>query len=400
MTAHGMMRGAPPPADRMVTLANWREHPFSSWGFRNVRQILPTANVARGPSPTPLPYDRRDLQSLAFQDLGGQPISVAAALAQTHTDGFLVLHRGRILEEWYANGLTPDAPHLVFSVTKSVTGAMGGVLADRGLLDPDARVVTYVPEMAGSVYEDCSVRNLLDMTVGIAFTEEYTDPDGDVARYRQATAWNPPRPGMPPADLRAFLCSLTARSGPHGQAFHYVSPNTDVLGWVYERAAGRPYAEILSETIWQPMGAEADAYMTLDPRGASRAAGGLCITLRDMARLGEMMRGRGQIQGRSVLPGWWVDDIRANGDPEAWARGDLTSIFPEARYRSCWYNIDARRGTFCALGIHGQCIYIDPPAELVIVRQSSQPVAFDLDKERLWLNGYRAIADQVSARQE
>ncbi len=399
MQADEMMRGAPPPAERLVTLANWREHPFSTWGFRNVRQILPTANVARGPSHAPLAYDRRALQSLLFQDLAGQPLNVAQALARTHSNGLLVLHRGRIVEEWYANGLTPEAPHLVFSVTKAVTGAMGGVLAERGLLDPDAPVTRYIPEMAGSVYEDCAVRHLLDMTVGIAFTEDYTDPDGDVARYRLATAWNPPREGAPPADLRAFLRSLTARSGRHGHTFHYVSPNTDVLGWVYERAAGKPYAEILSETVWQPLGAEADAYVTLDPKGSVRAAGGLCMTLRDMARFGEMMRGRGQLQGRAVLPGWWVDDIRGNGDAEAWARGDLTVIFPTARYRSCWYNIDAERGTFAAIGIHGQWIWIDPAAEVVIARVSSQPVAMDLDLDRLWLKGYRAIADQVSGRQ-
>ncbi len=400
MTGNDMMRGAPPPPDRLVTLANWRRHPFSTWGFRNVRRLIPTANVARGPRVAPLEHDRRDLLTLGFADLAGAPTTLAAVLSAVHADGFIALHRGRVLEEWYDNGHTPSDQHLVFSVTKSVTGALGGALADRGLLDPDAPVTGYVPELKGSVYEDCRVRHLLDMTVGIAFTEDYTDPAGDVARYRASTAWDPPRGLDVEPDLRAFLCSLTARSGPHGHAFHYVSPNTDVLGWVYERAAGAPYAEILSDLIWQPMGAEADACMTLDPKGASRAAGGLSMTLRDMARFGETMRGRGVFQGRSVLPGWWIDDIRGQGDAEAWARGDLTMIFPKARYRSCWYNIDAARGTFCAVGIHGQWIYIDPPSETVIVRQSSQPVSFDLDKDRLWLNACRAVCDQVSGRQE
>src|SRR5919197_167579 len=147
------------------------------------------------------------------------------------------LLKGKVAFEWYGNGLTPTDPHIVFSVSKSITGILAGILVEHGQLDPDAPVVRYVPEAAGSVYGDCTVRHVLDMTVGATF--------------------------------------------------HYVSPNSDMLGWILECAAGVPYARLVSDLIWQRIGAEADAHVTVDRVGAARAAGGICATLRDLARVGE-----------------------------------------------------------------------------------------------------------------
>ena len=272
-----------------------------------------------------------------------------------------------------------------------MTGALAGVLAARGDLNPEAPVVAYIPEAAGSAYGDCTVRHVLDMTVSTDFVEDYLDPDGDFARYRVATGWNPVDSAKA-TDLRSFLLTMRRGQDPHGYKYHYVSPNSDLLGWILERASGRSYAELVTAALWQPMGAEFDAYVAVDRLGAGRAAGGICVTLRDLARFGEMMRCRGLAQGRQVVPGWWVDDIRANGDPQAWRRSESSRIAPKGRYRSKWYALGNDHDAFCGIGIHGQWIYVDPAAEVTIAKLSSQPLPLDEATDFLILRAFESIA--------
>jgi hypothetical protein len=284
-------------------------------------------------------------------------------------------------------------PHIVFSVSKSICGTLGGILAERGLLDPDDRVIDYIPELASSVYTGCTIRHLLDMAVGIAFNEDYEDPKADVVRYRQAAGWDPLPAGQAPIDLRSFLAMQKPDGQKHGELFHYVSTNTDVLGWVYERACHQAYSEILAQYLWAPLGAEHDAYITVDAQGAMRAAGGVCVAPRDLARFGEMIRRRGVVDGRQVVPGAWIDDINERGDPEAWARAEFAELFPQASYRSQWYRVDRDHGVLIAFGIHGQFIYIHPEAELVIIRMASEATPVDPDRVRGWRRGFDAIAE-------
>jgi CubicO group peptidase (beta-lactamase class C family) len=302
-----------------------------------------------------------------------------------------VLQGGSCVVERYDHGLRPEMPHIIFSVSKSVTGTLAGIIVGDGRLDPDAPVTRYIPEVAGSAYGDCLVRHVLDMTVSTSFVEDYLDPSGDFARYRVATGWNPVT--GEPADLRSFLTTLGRGAEPHGAMFHYVSPNSDLLGWILERATGTPYAVLLSEELWQPMGASDDAYITVDRLGAPRTAGGLCVTLRDLARVGELMRRRGAAAGRQLVPESWIDDILTNGDEAAWRRGRAAgSILPGGRYRSQWYSVGDDHGAFCAIGIHGQWIYVDPATGIVIAKLSSQPLPVDEAMEELQLAGFAAIA--------
>src|SRR5436305_9859356 len=391
MTA-ALMNGFPPPPDRLVTLANWRRAPFSAWGFRNVRRLIPTALIAASGRAVTLEASLEQLGRIEFDGHDGKPTTVDRALGATHTDAFIVLRRGRIAMEWYGEGMNATTPHIVFSVSKSICGMLGGILVERGLLDPDDSVVAYIPELASSVYAECTVRHLLDMSVGIAFNEDYEDPKGDVIRYRHAAGWDPLPPGEPSIDLRSFLAQQKPDGQKHGTLFHYVSTNTDVLGWVYERACARPYADLVSDHVWAPLGAECDAYITVDAQGAMRAAGGVCVAPRDLARFGEMIRRRGIADGRQVVPGAWIDDIITQGDPAAWARSELAEMFPQASYQSKWYQIDRTKHVLCALGIHGQWIYIHPDAELVIVRMASEATPLDFDYVRGWRRGFDAIA--------
>lgn len=392
------MRGFPPPAGDQVTLANWRQPPFNRWAFHNVRQVVPTAAIYRGAAAIPLGYGSHSVERVQFQGSDGKEWTIGRMLPATCTDGFIVLQRGRIVAEAYAGGQRPETPHIIFSVSKSVTGSLAGVLVERGCLDPDAPVTTYIPEAAGSAYGDCTVRHVLDMTVAIDFVEDYLDSTGDFARYRRATAWNPEPAGAEPLDLRSFLVTLKRAAEPHGRKFYYVSPNSDMLGWILERASGQAYAELLSDAVWRPMGAEFDAYVTVDRLGAPRSAGGVCVALRDLARFGELMRRGGTADGKQVLPRSWVDDILTNGDPEAWKRGTGTGYLPNGRYRSKWYITGNAHGAFCAIGIHDQWIYVDQEAEVVIVKQSSQPVPSDPQMDLLHLAAFDALARALGGR--
>jgi CubicO group peptidase (beta-lactamase class C family) len=305
----------------------------------------------------------------------------------------MVLHQGTVVHEWYRNPECSREPHILFSVSKSVTAILAGVLWGDGLLDPDAPVTRYVPELAQSVYGDVTVRHLLDMTVSLQFNEDYLNPDELYLRYRQATGWNPRQPDF--ETTRDFLARLNKNTHPHGERFHYRSPNSDLLGWVVERASGRKLAELLSERIWKPMGAEADAYITLDPAGAARTAGGICMMVADLARFGEMIRCRGIANGRQIVPGAWIDDIRSGGCVDQWVKGDMTNFVARGRYRSKFYNL-VDSSAFMGIGIHGQWLYIDPDADLVIAKFSSQeqPVKDSLD--HMHLAAFAALSREFS----
>ncbi len=387
-----LMQGFPPLPDRQVTLANWLRPPFNRWSFQHAREIVPTACIHRANAPaTTLPRSDRAVDRIAFQGPEGNEWTIARMLGETFTDGFLALHRGRVVAESYDNDLTPEARHIVFSVSKSITASFSGVLVDRGLLDPDAPVARYVPEVAGSAYGDCTVRHVLDMTVSVNFVEDYLDTTGDYARYRASTGWIPIADPARLSDMRSFLVTLKRGAEPHGARYHYVSPNSDLLGWILERASGVRYAQLASELLWQPMGAECDGDIAVDRLGAPRSAGGISAAMRDLGRFGELMRRRGMAGNRQVLPGWWIDDIQAKGDPAAWQYSEMAKLIPRGRYRSKWYVIGNDHGAFCANGIHGQWIYIDPAAEAVIVKLSSQPLAVDEAMDRLLLAGFHAL---------
>jgi len=388
-----MMDTFPPPPDRQVTLANWRLPPFNRWSFQHVREIVPTAEVAADPGRVwELPRAPLDLGGVTFTANGRQR-TLAGWLAESQCDGLVVLQQGAVVAERYDNRMSQRQPHLIFSVTKSVTALLCGILADRGLLDPERPVAHYLPEVAKSGYGDASVRHVLDMQVSLDFDEVYLATEGAFVRYREATGWNPVADPATAPDLRGFLASLGRRAGPHGKRFRYLSPNSDLLGWLCERAGGRPYAELLSSLLWQPMGAERSADLTVDRLGAPRSAGGLCVTLRDLARVGELVRCRGLAEGRQVVPGWWIDDILANGDPAAWDGSEFEAMLPpEGRYRSQWYLSDGRGSQCMAAGIHGQWIWIDRDRGVTIAKLSSQPLPSTEGYDSVELACFEAIA--------
>ena len=244
-------------------------------------------------------------------------------------------------------------------MSKSLLGLVAGVLATSGELEPDCKVTDLVPEVGGTAYQGATIRHLLDMRAGVAFDEDYLATSGAIVAYRKATNWVSLDPGEAPSYLRSFYRAMTERDGPHGGRFHYVSPNTDLLGWVVERATGRRYADLISELIWRPMGAARSAYITVDRLGAPRAAGGICATVRDLALVGQLIANAGTRGGNQVLPCVWLDDMAAGGDPQAWSAGDFAAYIPGARYRSKWYIDDSDGPLLFSLGNHGQYLFVE-----------------------------------------
>jgi CubicO group peptidase (beta-lactamase class C family) len=327
---------------------------------------------------------------------------VAELLDATWTDGFLVLHRGRVVTERYFNGMRPQTPHLLMSVSKSVTAAVAGVLAGRGVLDAGAEVTQIVPELRGTSFAGATVQHLLDMRAGTRFNEDYDDPAADVRTYERVYLWRPPAGanggGSGVDDALAYFGTLE-NDGPHGGPFRYRSILTDVLAWVIERAAGDRLHELISRELWQPMGAEFDAELTLDGRGNPMADGGVSATLRDLARFGQLFLRRGRAGQRQVVPAWWVDDtVRGASDgTRAFAEGDERADYPPGgHYRNCWWVRDPDLPFFHGSGINGQGVFVHGPSQTVVAKLSTWPVAWSEELYGRTLAGVLAIADALA----
>ncbi len=399
----GLMRGTPPALERAVTLANWQDPPFNRWGFLHVRELIPTASISRGDGPvTKLPRDEADLEGSTFR-FEGRQVTVREMLDATYTDGVLVLRDGRIEFEWYAKGMEPSTPHLLMSVSKSLTATLAGVLVDRGQLDPQATVPVYIDELRGSSFEGCTVQHLLDMRAGTRFGEEdYDDLESDARIYEEVANWRPRAHGGLPRDLYTYIAALE-NDREHGSAFKYRSILTDLLGWVLARAGGAPFVELFSRDVWSPIGAEQDAYVTVDAAGFPLVDGGICVTLRDLARFGLMHMSDGRLDGRRIVPEGWIHRLLVP-DAEliaAFREAPEAEDFPAgAMYHDKWWVIDPVRGVYSGYGINGQQLLIHRPSRTVVAKFSTWPRGWVRELSRLQDFGLLAICEAGSRGRE
>jgi len=400
-TAMGWMVGAPPPAAKVIRFADGSHYKFpqTRWAFSHMRELVPTTPVSRGSGAvSELPRaERTDIDAVTFMPIGGaKPMTWAAAFDANYSDGVVVLHRGRVVYERYAGALTAERQHIAFSVTKSFVATLAGILIADGTLDDRATVGRYVPELQPSGFGDATVRQLLDMTTGLDYSEDYADDDSPVWNLGRAVGFLPSPPNYRrPATTYAYLASLTKASA-HGERFAYKTPNTDALAWVLRKVTGRSLADLLRERVFARLGAEQDAYFLVDGVGVEFAGGGLHLSLRDLARFGELMRLGGRFNGAQIVPKAFLDDVMRGGDRARFA-GAGYKMLPGWSYRSMWWVSHNDHGAFAARGIHGQAVYVDPAAEMVIARFASHPLGANANMDPTSLPAFDAVARWLMA---
>lgn len=357
-----------------VSTSNWLAPPYNRWGFHHVQDLTRTERIPRGNRPVrELPRAEEDIGGFVFEHEGGR-FRLEEMFERTYTDAFLVLRDGSIRYERYFGAMDEADPHLLMSESKSLTSTLCGVFVARGLLDPADLVVSHLAELEGTAWEGCTIQHLLDMRAGIEWDydiDEYTILD--VSAYRTHV-----REGIP-SDTAAWIRSVGSGPG-HGAPFRYISLATDTLGWVLERVGGAAFATLFGREIWSQLGVEHDARVIVDGEGFPVVEGGICTTLRDLARFGQMCLDDGLVDGHEVVPSAWLRRV-ASSDQELIA-GFRASVEanperPDAFYHDCWWIWNAERGVYKASGMNGQAMLIHRPSRSVVVKFSSHPGGLD-----------------------
>lgn len=403
----GWMQGFPPPPDKLIMQpdANYFSFPKLRWSVCHLREFLPTEEISRGiGAPVPLAYlshaafadMAREIDALTFKPMGGdKAMTWEESLFANYTDGMLIIHKGRIVYERYFGCLREDGKHAIMSMTKSITGLLAQILVAEGVLDDRLRVRDLIPEIGNSAFASATVRQVMDMTTGVKYSENYADPNADIWLYSRAASPLPKPEGYRGPDGYWAYLQQVQPEGRHGDAFHYKTINSDMLGWIISRVTGKAVTELASERLWRPLGAEQDAYQTVDGKGVPFAGGGVTAGLRDLGRLGLLMLNGGEFNGKRLFPASVVEKIRAGGDPSKFS-GFPT--IPNGSYTSQWWVFHNEHGAYAARGVHGQTIYVDPKAEMVLVRLASFPQAQNGLIDPTSLLAYQAVAEHLMAK--
>ena len=390
-----IMQGFPVAAENKVPRQDWDRAPWNRWSFQNVRQIVPTAEVWRGKGQTwDIPRRIFDLNNVGFNGGDGSPTTLKKWLERSYTDGFLVMHNGEIIYERYLNNMTERTLHLSQSMAKSVVGTTAGVLIGKGLLDPEKPVTDYLPELEWTGWKGATVQQVMDMTTGVRYIEDYEALDSDIAMTDIASGWKIAPPGVTaPASMWDQIIGLTETVRPHGELFAYRSIETDVLAHCLERITQYKLPELVSRELWQPLGCEESACFTVDSVGYGLANGGFNACLRDYARFGQMLVQGGNANGKQIVPQAWVNNIhKANHDL---FQAPYISATPNGGYRNQFWVEDVNRNAFMARGVFGQLIYVDIDNQLVVAKLSSWPEFVSDIRLKSSLNAVRAIAEHV-----
>lgn len=398
----GWMKGFPPSADKTLHTSDgsFFEFPAIRWSVVHMREMLPTINVSRGlGAPHALEYELDNhIDSLTFTPWNSdKEMTWEASLWENYTDGMLILHKGKVVYEKYFSELTEQDVHAVMSLTKSFNGTLASILVAEGKLDENKLVTYYVPELKNSAYGDATVREVMDMTTALKYSEDYADPNADIWDFSAAGSPLPkPKDYDGPEGYYEYL-ETVKKEGKHGEAFGYKTVNADALGWIISKATGKSVNELLSERIWSKLGMEQDAYYQVDGKGIAFTGGGFNAGMRDLGRFGELLRNHGNFNGEQLFPAEAVKDIEKGGSKDAFEKSDHPGLKGWS-YRNMWWITENKDGAYAARGVHGQTIYIDPAAEMVIVRFASHPIAANSANDATSLPAYQAVADYLMSK--
>lgn len=394
----GWMQGFPPPKDKILSAkdGSFFNFPALRYSVNHMREFFPSRRVlsAKDDYYTLRTKHDKEIESIVFTPWNSEtPMNWQEFLDANYTDGIIILHKGKIIYETYPAGLQPDGVHAAMSVSKSFTGTLASILIAEGQIDPSKFVSYYVPELTESAFGDATVQQVLDMTTSLDYTEDYTNPNAGVWQY--AESGNPFRPDnyTGPYDYYDYLMTLKKKPGQeHGEMFEYKTVNTEVMGWVVSKVTNKSITELISEKIWVPMGAKYDGYYLVDPAGIAYAGGGFSLNLNDMAIFGEMIRNHGKLGRYEVISKEAVEELSSGGDPELFAKGGEYPLLKGWSYHNFWWITNNEHKAFMARGVHGQAIYIDPVAEMVIVRFASNPLSSNKYIDPVSIPAYEAIA--------
>ncbi|MFN3523733.1 MAG: serine hydrolase domain-containing protein [Phenylobacterium sp.] len=355
------LAGDPPPPPGGAAILTWTLDQ-QKYGYRNMEKVNPHHVVARGDHVRALPQGEPIDPKWSW---AGKDYTVDSYMAEMRTSGVLVLKDGEIVLERYGLERGPNDRWTSFSVAKSVTAILiGAALKDGHIKSLDDPVSAYIPEMKGSAYDGVSVRQLMTMTSGVKWNEDYQDPQSDVAKVGLSIL----EPGVNP--VVSYMRRLP-REAPAGEKFVYKTGETDLAGILVSKAVGKPMSQYLSEKVWAPYGMEQDAIWVDDVAGHERGGCCMSMTLRDYARIGQFMLEDGVIDGERVLPEGYVADATAE-------HVKLPEGAGNTGYGYFWWLMP---NGYEAAGIFGQSIIVYPKERLVIAINSAWPSA---DADELW----------------
>jgi CubicO group peptidase (beta-lactamase class C family) len=361
----------PPPPPAGGAILSWTPAQ-QLYGYRNMEKVTPVHVVKRGEHVRALPPGKPVDPTWTWN---GKPQTVAGYMAAMNTSGVVALKDGKVVLERYGMGRTASERWTSFSVAKSVTATLvGAAIKDGYIKSLEDPVTAYIPELKGSGYDGVTVRQLITMTSGVKWNEDYTDPKSDVAQAGFSTD----TPGLNP--IVSYMRKLPRETAP-GSKFVYKTGETDLAGILVSNAVGKSLSQYMSEKIWAPFGMEQDAIWVDDVAGHERGGCCLSMTARDYARLGQFMLEGGKAGGKAVVPDGWVAD--ATAAHVTFPPGDV-----ETGYGYFWWIIP---GCYAAEGIFGQQIFIYPAEHLVIAINSAWPVA---SSPALW-KAQQAFAEAV-----
>ena len=384
-----------------LTTENWGVPPYNRWSFQHVQELFPTCRLARDPSAAlVLPTAPQDVMQVTFEAADGASASINDFLGRACCDAFLVVHDARVIAEHYFNGMTASSHHLLNSVTKSFVGMLAGIAVDRDQLEPSSLITRYLPELNSAAWQGTTVRQLLDMTAGVRYAEDYADPETDFWKEASVVGWRPALVSdRSPRTLLDYARSLDAQDMQNGSMFKYRTVCTNVLGLVLERAMGGRLATLLETEVWSRLAAQHDAAIVVDPSGFPYVGAGMNACARDLANFGLMMINDGALDGRQVVPASWIMDT-VTGDAtskECFANGMYGDESPGWHFRNQVWVANSDPAVMLTIGIHGQYVYMDKGRDLVIVMLSSQPEPLDVALDLDTLAGMNAIGSWLAA---
>lgn len=395
------MSGFPPKQDKIISAmdGSFFRFPALRYSVNHMREFLPTRTVLASKDKkykVKVKLDNK-IDKLLFTPWNYQDeITIKDFLEKNYNDGFIILHKGKIIYEKYFAGLKPEGIHASMSISQSFLGLIALSLITEGLIDSHQLITHYIPELEKSGFADATVQELLDMTTAVQYSQEYTNPHADIWKFSEAGSHYKQHKSSKPQNYYEYLQSVKKKENlNHGEVFGYKTINSEVLGWLISRVTGKCITELISEKIWRPMGAHYDGYYQIDTAGKAFSGGGFNLNLRDMAFFGEMIRNKGKLNNKQILSPKVMSKIYSGGSTRAFSKSGEFPLLKGWSFHNMWWITNNENKAFMARGVHGQALYIDPTAQMVIAAFASNPLSSNKYIDPLALPAYKAIADYL-----